>query len=282
MNKSKPSSISFGFSPCPNDTFMFEKIWKEAKLGDLDVEFVIEDIEALNRRALNGELDVTKLSYHAFAHCTDKYQMLEHGSALGENCGPILVGRQMENLDRDNELVIAIPGEYTTANLLFTLAYPHLTNKKTMLFSDIEDAILSGTVDLGLLIHENRFTYQDKGLSLVRDLGNFWDEEMSLPIPLGGIAVKRNLSDEMKQLISKAIKESVEDSMSNEIYDSAFILDNAQEMKEEVIKNHIDLYVTEESRSLSSKGKLAVEQLLSVLEEKNQVQGIKYPIFFEG
>ncbi|MGL5888683.1 MAG: 1,4-dihydroxy-6-naphthoate synthase, partial [Bacteroidia bacterium] len=201
--------LSLGFSPCPNDCFMFDALLQHANRAPLiDTESItfntrMADVEALNKAAFAGELDVTKLSYHAFAHCTDNYQLLHAGSALGRNCGPLLISKREITQDevRSGKLRIAIPGKYTTANFLLGLSFPEATDKVPMIFSAIENAVLTGEADAGLIIHENRFTYQSKGLKKIIDLGEFWESTTGTPIPLGGIAVRRTLPEEVKQTV---------------------------------------------------------------------------------
>jgi 1,4-dihydroxy-6-naphthoate synthase len=170
----------------------------------------MEDVEALNRRAFAGELDVTKLSYHAFAHLTDRYALLDAGSALGNNCGPLLIARQTMSEAEINQARIAIPGKMTTANFLLSLAYPNAGNKYETIFSDIEQAVLRGDADAGLIIHENRFTYAQKGLVKLLDLGEHWEFTTGLPIPLGGIVVRRDLPVEIQQKMNRVMRRSVE------------------------------------------------------------------------
>ena len=167
--------LTLGFSPCPNDTFIFDAmVHHKIDTEGLEFKVVFADVESLNKWAFEGKLDVTKLSYNAFTNCVDDYALLDSGSALGNNCGPLLIKKQNTILTKESK--IAIPGKYTTANMLLEIAFPEYKNKIETLFSDIESDVLDGTVDAGLIIHENRFTYQDKGLEKVKDLGEFWEE----------------------------------------------------------------------------------------------------------
>ncbi len=217
--------------------------------------------------AFAGKLDVTKLSYHAFAHLTGVYQLLTSGSALGFNCGPLLTGlpATVERIEKSPEilasLTVAIPGKYTTANFLLSLAYPQLKHKAELVFSEIEGALLSGKVDLGLIIHENRFTYLQKGLAKVMDLGEWWEKETQTAIPLGGIVVNRNLPGETKLLVNELIKKSVEYAFANPADVLGFVKQHAQEMDEKVMKQHIDLYVNKFSIDLGEVGRKAVNDL---------------------
>jgi len=256
--------LTLGFSPCPNDTFMFDAL-VNAKVDTEGLEFdvVIEDVEALNQLALQQVLDVTKLSYHAFLHCVQDYVLLNSGSALGRNCGPLLIHKQGNSALTSNSK-IAIPGKNTTANLLLNIAFPYLQNKLEMLFSDIEQAVINGEVDAGLIIHENRFTYQEKGLEKIQDLGEFWEEETGLPIPLGGIVVKRDLPLELQQKIQRVLKRSVQYAFDHPKSAREYIRYYAQEMDEQVMYKHIKIYVNDFSLDLGVEGKQAVEEIFKL------------------
>ena len=187
-------NFTLGFSPCPNDCFIFDAlVHKKIDTQGIDFTLVMEDVEALNNRAFQSELDITKLSYHAFIYLTNTYNLLNSGSELGFNCGPLLIQNSKNKITDINTASIAIPGKYTTANFLLSLAFPNAKNKKEMLFSDIENALLLNKIDAGLIIHENRFTYQEKGLEKIIDLGEFWESLIHAPIPLGGIVIKKNI-----------------------------------------------------------------------------------------
>ena len=275
--------IRFGFSPCPNDTFMFEAIYsKRIDLEGLEFEFVIEDVEALNERAMSSELEVTKLSFNAFTQCTNDYILLRSGSALGNNCGPLLITNQDLSIAQDPNASVAIPGKLTTANLLLSLAYPHLVNKEQVLFSEIEAYVSEQKTDLGLIIHENRFTYEQKGLKKVKDLGMFWESTTGMPIPLGGIVVKRALKDEIHQKINRILRKSIEFARANSSEKSPFVQNQAQEMDQEVLKKHINLYVNEYSLDLGQEGINAIQTLFDLLMDKNIISGYKSPIFIES
>ena len=262
--------LTLGFSPCPNDTFIFDAlIHQKIDTESLDFEVVFADVEQLNKWAFDGKLDVTKLSYNAFTHCIDKYILLDSGSALGRNCGPILLKKAETILTPDSK--IAIPGEYTTANMLFSISNPEYTNKVDTLFSEIENDVLSGKADAGLIIHENRFTYQDKGLEKVKDLGEFWEEKTGLPIPLGGIVVNRDLSFEVQKKFERVLRKSVKYAFENRGSSSEFVKCHAQEMETEVIDAHINLYVNEFSVSLGEEGRMSVEKVFEGIETKNNI-----------
>jgi len=252
--------LTLGFSACPNDTFIFDAlVHHKIDTEGLEFEVVFADVEQLNQWALDGELDVTKLSYHAFTYCVNDYALLDSGSALGNNCGPLLIKKPETILTPKSK--IAIPGKYTTANMLLGIAFPEYQNKVETLFSEIEDAILTNKVDAGLIIHENRFTYQEKGLEKVKDLGEFWEEKTGLLIPLGGIVVKRELSLVVQKKIGRVLKRSVEYALENRDSSSEFIKLHAQAMKKEVVDAHINLYVNDYSVSLGKKGRKAVEMV---------------------
>lgn len=258
--------LTLGFSPCPNDTFIFDAmVHSKIDTEGLEFDVVMADVEELNLRAFRGELDITKLSYHAMGHLLDDYILLNSGSALGQNCGPLLVRKsEIRNQKQEiSDLKIAIPGKYTTANFLLSLAYPNASNKVELLFSDIENAVLSGEVDAGLLIHENRFTYHERGLEKIADLGELWEDLSKAPIPLGGIAVKRNLELDIQQKVDRLIRKSVEYAYANREESKEYIRCHAQEMDETVMQSHIDLYVNDYSIDLGEKGRSAVELMFN-------------------
>jgi len=258
-------TLSLAFSPCPNDCFMFDAIVnRRIDLEGLEFAPHLADIEELNASALAGRAQITKLSYHAYAHCTDRYVLLDAGSALGRGCGPLLISKRP--IDRDEVarggLRIAIPGKYTTANFLLGLAFPAAAPHTTeMLFSDIEAALLRGRFDAGVIIHENRFTYEAKGLRRIVDLGEFWERETGAPIPLGGIVASRSLPDEVKRTVDRVIRRSVEYAFAHREASLPFVREHAQEMSEEVVYKHIDLYVNEFSIRLGREGRRAVQTL---------------------
>lgn len=257
-------TLTLGFSPCPNDCFMFDAIVHERiDLEGLDFSFVIDDVEALNQRAFARTIDVTKLSYHAFARCADAYALLDAGSALGRGCGPLLIAARAIPASEvaAGELRIAIPGPYTTANLLLSLAFPEARRKEHMVFSDIEAAVLDGRVDAGLIIHENRFTYADKGLIKIMDLGEFWEARTGAAIPLGGIVIDRRQSPEVQQRMNRVMRKSVEYAFAHPEASRDFVREHAQELSEAVRRQHIDLYVNEYSISLGAEGRQAIEAL---------------------
>lgn len=274
------SKITLGFSPCPNDTFIFDAmVYGKIDTESLSFDYILADVEELNRRASNNELDVTKLSYFAFAFISDNYQLLNSGSALGYKCGPLVISKKDIPLSKLKNYSVAIPGRHTTANFLFSIAFPDATNKKEMLFSDIENAILQGKVDAGVIIHENRFTYSQKGLVKLIDLGEYWETQTKRPIPLGGIAIKRSLADEVKKKVDRVIRRSVEYAFENPRSAYDFIKSNAQEMNEEVMYKHIELYVNKFSIDIGTEGKDAVNTMYKKAIEKKIIPYISKDIF---
>jgi 1,4-dihydroxy-6-naphthoate synthase len=273
-------TLTLGFSPCPNDTFIFDAmIHNRIDTEGVNFEVIMEDVENLNQKAFRGDLDITKLSYHAYAYLTDKYVLLDAGSALGNNCGPLLISKN-ESFEKPLSAVkVAIPGKYTTANFLFSLAYPDVKNKQEMVFHEIEDAVLRGDVDAGVIIHENRFTYQLKGLKKIIDLGEFWEGTTGLPIPLGGIVVKRDLPDDLKNKINRIMERSVRFAFDNPEVSKNFVKQNAQEMDEKVMQQHIDLYVNHYTENLGENGKKAVNLFFETAIEKKIIPNYTYDIF---
>jgi 1,4-dihydroxy-6-naphthoate synthase len=265
--------LTLGFSPCPNDCFMFDAmVHQRIDLEGLDFDVRMADIEALNAAAFAGQIDVTKLSFHAYAYCIGNYVLLDAGSALGRNCGPLLISKRKISRDEvaRGDLQIAIPGKYTTANFLLSLAFPRATRKSQLLFSDIEGAVLNGSMDAGLIIHENRFTYAAKGLKKIIDLGEYWESETGAAIPLGGIVINRALPDDVQQKVNRVMRRSVEYAFANRTASLPFVRANAQEMSEDVMYQHIDLYVNEYSVDLGREGRRAVE----VLFERARTVGV--------
>jgi 1,4-dihydroxy-6-naphthoate synthase len=285
--------LSLGFSPCPNDTFIFDALIHH-KIDTEGLEFDVEyhDVETLNKKAFNKELAVTKLSYHAFAYAIEDYELLNAGSALGFGVGPLLISKNKDlaeklskyagqNLPKEfQHFKIGIPGKYTTANFLLGLAYPDLQNKEILVFSDIESALINGEIDLGLIIHENRFTYHDKGLFKVIDLGDFWEKTTESPIPLGGIVISRDLPKEVKEKVNRLIRKSVEYAFENPKSGLEYIRSHAQEMEESVMYKHIELYVNQYSIDLGDLGRKAIESMFSKAQDLNIVPETEKNIFF--
>jgi 1,4-dihydroxy-6-naphthoate synthase len=265
--------LTLGFSPCPNDTFIFDALVnKKIDSGDLEFEAVLDDVETLNQWALDGKLDITKLSFPAFFQSPDHYVLLTAGSALGHGAGPLLISKTPTDTTAPAfiEQPIAIPGIHTTANLLLSFAFPAATQKIPMIFSAIEDAVLTGKTGLGAIIHENRFTYQQKGLHKVMDLGEYWEEKMSMPIPLGGIAISQSIKRSTALKVNELIKKSLEYAFSNYPLIPEYVQHHSQEMSEEVVRQHIDLYVNNYSLDLGDEGKKAILALYTVFKRINK------------
>ncbi len=264
------TKLTLGYSPCPNDCFIFDAlVHKKIDTEGLDVETRLEDVETLNREALKGTLDITKLSFHAYAYALEHYILLRSGSALGFNCGPLLIKNSKLKIKNLDDLKVAIPGKMTTANFLLSLAIPNLKNKIEYVFSDIENAVLSGEVDAGLIIHENRFTYQEKGLEKIMDLGEYWESFIHAPIPLGGIVIKRNLETDLQQKVNRLIRKSVEFAFKNPESSMSYVRQHAQEMNESVMKQHIALYVNDFSIDLGETGINAINLMFAKAKELN-------------
>ena len=278
---SNQQSFDLGFSPCPNDTFIMDALVHNRIQSEFEFIPAIHDVDVLNNLARNGELSITKLSFGAYPFVSDKYQILAAGSALGRGCGPLLISKNAIDSKNLSNLTVAIPGETTTANLLLSILYPEIKQKKLFLFSEIENAVLSGEVDLGLIIHENRFTYAQKGLLKFADLGERWEVETGLPIPLGCIAIKRTISEGVKAKISKLLTQSVEYAFQNPNESKPYIHQYAQEMDESVQQQHINLYVNNFSINLGEEGKNAIRELFKKGAELNLLQIPNEPLFID-
>jgi len=258
-----PNTLSLGFSPCPNDTFMFDAL-VNGKIDTGEIKFVpqLEDIETLNRKSLKGELDITKISFGVYSQIKDTYELLTAGAALGTGVGPLFISKKKINYPSKEIKTVAIPGIHTTAFLLFKMFYPDIVQTKEMVFSEIENAVLNEEVDAGVIIHENRFTYEAKGLKKISDLGELWEKQTGQPIPLGGIVIKRSIDTGIKKKINQLLRKSVEFAFANPQSGYEYVKMNAQEMSEEVRKKHIELYVNKYSVDLGEKGKQAISFFL--------------------
>jgi 1,4-dihydroxy-6-naphthoate synthase len=260
---------TLGFSPCPNDTFIFDALVNnKIDTGNIHFEPVLEDVQTLNEWAMQGKLSITKLSYGVLPLVLKDYTVLNSGSALGRGVGPLLIAGQDAVTKNIDAYTIAIPGEQTTAHLLFSLAYPKAKKKIFLRYDAIEDFVSSGR-GLGVIIHENRFTYADKGLKKIIDLGDFWEKETGNAIPLGGIVVKREIDIATQKEIDRLIKKSIEYAFGNYPQLNDYIRNNAQEMSEDVMRKHIDLYVNDYSISLGEEGKKTVKKLMDVYQQLN-------------
>lgn len=274
--------FSLAFSPCPNDTFIFDALVNnKIDTKGFSFEVFLEDVQTLNEWALQGKMDFSKISYGVWNKVNQQYQLLNSGGALGKGVGPLLITRPNAAVTNTytqhafsasnpytaeaiNNMTIAIPGENTTAHLLFSLAYPHATKKVFKVFHEIENAVLTGEVDAGVIIHENRFTYEAKGLKKIIDLGAYWEETQQLPIPLGGIIAKKTIDPAIIQEVDALIKQSIEYAFAHYPAVAPYVVEHAQEMSEEVMRQHINLYVNNFSLNLGAEGLQAVEKLTKI------------------
>jgi 1,4-dihydroxy-6-naphthoate synthase len=257
---------TLGFSPCPNDTFIFDALVNnKIDAQGLQFDVRLEDVETLNELAINNQLDFTKVSYGVLHLIQKNYKVLNSGSALGKGVGPLLISKEKISFDEVNDCTIAIPGENTTAHLLFSQAFPNAKKKIFKRYDEIENFVLNaGDKSLGVIIHENRFTYFDKGLQKVVDLGNFWEEKTGYPIPLGGIVGKRSIDENILMKADSLIRQSIEFAFKNYPLITDYVKMHSQEMEPEVMKKHIDLYVNNYSIDLGKEGKNAIERVLTV------------------
>jgi len=262
--------LSLGFSPCPNDTFMFDALVNEKfDRGAFNFDLYIQDVEELNAMCLERKLDVSKISYHAYTKVHTDYQLLQAGSALGRGVGPLLISKREIDISKITNLKIAAPGANTTAAFLLESAYGKIEKVKHVLFSEIEGMVLSGEVDAGVIIHENRFTYHQRGLKLLQDLGSYWEDKTGLPIPLGGIVVRRSLPKNIKDLLNIYMRKSIEYAFKDPIDAQEYVLEYSQELKEEIVEKHIETYVNSYSLQIGKEGKLAVTRMFFELGLKN-------------
>lgn len=292
--------LTLGFSPCPNDTFIFDALVNnKIDSGDLEFEVLLEDVQTLNQWAKAGKLDISKISYGVTPKITDNYVVLNSGGALGKGVGPLLISKNevrgvkdeyswQEMQELVNASTIAVPGEDTTAHFLFSQAFPNAKNKVFMRFDEIENWVLNngsalktsadsqsppfreglGGCDMGVIIHENRFTYQDKGLHKIIDLGDYWEQTTGNPIPLGGIVMKRSLDAALIQRVDTLIHESLQYAFAHYPAVTDYVRCHAQEMSEDVMRQHINLYVNDYSLNLGDAGKAAVLQMMETLGKK--------------
>jgi 1,4-dihydroxy-6-naphthoate synthase len=275
--------LTLGFSPCPNDTFIFDALVNhKIDTGDLQFDVVLEDVQTLNEWAMQGKLDISKISYGVLPLVLNDYILLNSGGALGQGVGPLLITNKEKGILKEevNDALIAIPGENTTAHMLFSQAFPDARKKVFKVFNQIEDAVLNREVDAGVIIHENRFTYHLKGLHKLMDLGEYWETKTNLPIPLGGIIVKRNFENDIIEKIDDLLKESVEYAFRHHYkLLTEYVKVHSQEMSEEVMRRHIDLYVNNYSIDLGENGKKAVLKLLDIYSQRHSATHFTGKIF---
>jgi 1,4-dihydroxy-6-naphthoate synthase len=256
-------NISFGFSPCPNDTFAFDALVHGRTPAPFTAIPALHDIEELNALAREGRYELTKLSIGALAGVRDRYTLLRSGGALGHGCGPLVVAREPVSLADAALGRIAIPGRDTTAYLLLRLAAPELGEIVELRYDEILEAVASGAVNAGLIIHESRFTYAAHGLAEVADLGAWWERETGMPVPLAGICARADMDGELRAAVEDAIRRSVEHAFAHPADSLEYVRANSQELSDEVCRQHIDLYVNEFTRDLGADGMAAVDALLA-------------------
>jgi len=265
-------TLTLGFSPCPNDTFIFDALVnRKIDTGDLSFDVILEDVQTLNEWAKAGKLALSKVSYGVLPLLLDKYIVLNSGGALGKGVGPLLITNPSTDLSvlPVNKMKIAIPGINTTANMLFSFAYPDAKNKEYKVFHEIEEAVASGKADAGVIIHENRFTYKKKGLVKIMDLGTYWEDTIKTPIPLGGIVGKRSIDAAVLKSVDELIKKSVEYAYTHYPQLAPYVKEHSQEMEESVMRQHIDLYVNNYSADLGDDGKKAVIKLMEIYHQQH-------------
>jgi 1,4-dihydroxy-6-naphthoate synthase len=278
--------LTLGFSPCPNDTFIFDALVNhKIDTGEFEFDVVLEDVQTLNEWALGEKLDITKISYGVLPLALPGYIVLNAGGALGKGVGPLLITNRSHQQGKDvniSDATIAVPGKNTTAHMLFSLAYPAAGNKKFIRFDKIEDWLLEQTPEAryGVIIHENRFTYEKKGLKKIIDLGEYWEQQTQSPIPLGGIVIKRKFEKDLQLQIDGLIRKSVEYAFSNYPFITDYVKQHSQEMEETVMRQHIDLYVNNYTLQLGEDGKRAVQQLLEVYNNVNKFPAAGYKNIF--
>jgi 1,4-dihydroxy-6-naphthoate synthase len=266
-------TIDIGFSPCPNDTFIFDALVNhKIDTKGYDFKLHLEDVQTLNEWALQGKLPYSKISYGVWPKIKNQYQLLESGGALGKGVGPLLIYKEdkinLSGKPDEKTMRVAIPGMDTTAHLLFSLAFPDVKNKVFLVFNEIEEAVLSGMVDAGVIIHENRFTYADKRLSKWIDLGHYFETSFNAPIPLGGIIARKDQPQDEINMMDVLIQESVQFAFNNNYEQlSEFVTSHAQEMSEQVMRQHIDLYVNDYSIQMGEVGKNAIAKLEEVYNQ---------------
>jgi len=272
--------LTLGFSPCPNDTFIFDAmVHGRIDTEGLEFDYFLSDVEELNRKAIATEVDISKISYHAYAYVAQNYLILDSGSALGYNNGPLLISKHDIGTSDLERRKIGIPGKFTTANLLFSIAWPDAKNKVEYLFSDIDNAIVNEEVDAGLIIHETRFTYYKKGLHKLADLGEFWEQLTGLPIPLGAIVINRNIPEDIALKVNRILRKSLEYAYKDSFASYDFVAGNAKEMDSTVMNNHIKLFVNEFSLDLGEKGREAINRLFGIAGEKGVIPSLPERIF---
>jgi 1,4-dihydroxy-6-naphthoate synthase len=277
------ATLTIGYSPCPNDTYLFYAlVHGKAGAPDVVVRERLEDVETLNRLAQEAVLDITKVSYHAAGLLREGYALLRSGSALGRGCGPLIVARPGTTLDDVRRGTVAIPGRLTTASLLLRLFDPRMQAAAVMTFDRIMQAVATGTVTAGLIIHESRFTYPQYGLEQLADLGEWWERHSGLPVPLGGIMARRTLGPDRIRQVEKAIRESLRYAREHEDEVLAYCRLHSQEMDATVMRSHIGLYVNDFTRDLGDEGAAAIHRLFREAEEQGIIPPFAGPLFADS
>jgi 1,4-dihydroxy-6-naphthoate synthase len=272
--------LTLGFSPCPNDTFIFDAmVHGRIDTEGLEFDYFLADVEELNRRAMASAVDITKVSYHAYSYIAGDYLILDSGSALGRRNGPLLVSKREISTSELTDARIAIPGKYTTANLLFSIAWPEATKKTEYLFSDIPDVLLRDEADAGLIIHETRFTYAAKGLTRIADLGEFWEALTGMPIPLGAIVVNRNVPAEIALKVNRIVRRSLEYAFKDSLASFQFVSEHANDMDSKVMNSHIKLFVNEFTLNLGTEGREAINELFKRAGDRKVIPALPGRIF---
>lgn len=275
--------LTLGFSPCPNDTFIFNAMVNgKIDTEGLEFDYFVADVEELNRRAFEGTTQILKLSYHAYAFVASDYLILDSGSAIGYGTGPLLVSRRDIGEEEVSNSRVAIPGRYTTANLLFSIKWPDAVDKREYLFSDIENAILNNEVDAGVIIHESRFTYFRKGLRKITDLGRYWEELSGSPVPLGAIVINRSVPEHIALKVNRILSRSINYAYGDLYSTFDFVRKYAREMETEVMYSHIETYVNEFSSQLGPEGKKAVKKLFETALHRGVIPALPGRIFLTG
>lgn len=273
-------TLSLGYSPCPNDTYIFYALThNKVVIPGYQVEQRLEDVETLNQQALDGLLDLTKISYHALGHLRDRYVLLHSGGALGRGCGPLVIAPESTDMQALRGKRIAVPGKLTTANLLLQLYGSGYEELLILPFDQIMNALQSGAADAGVIIHESRFTYQQAGFHEVLDLGAWWEKDSGLPIPLGGILARRDLGETTIRMADDAIRSSLDYARRHPQEPRSYIKEHAQELENQVIDAHINLYVNDFSLNLGDEGVMAVETLLRRAESRGLIPKCDKPLF---
>jgi 1,4-dihydroxy-6-naphthoate synthase len=270
-------NLTLGISTCPNDTFVFDA-WINNRMKDApSVRCSLKDISELNRIAMNVGMDIIKVSFFAYGFIKEKYRLLNAGGALGRGCGPVVVVRPGISDLKSGNIRIALPGELTTANLLFSLYRPEIKNKFFMKFDEIMPAVSNNEVDAGVVIHEGRFTFEDYGLVLLKDLGAWWEYKTGFPVPLGAIVARKTLGEDAIESAELCIRKSLKMALSDPEISMPFMRKFAGEMDDNVLRSHVDLYVNNFTFDFGEEGRKAIDLLLEMAEERGLFDKVQLP-----